>query len=451
MKNYSRLLWLAFFAMLIAVGLLVVPGATKRVVANPGTVIDNYSVTQSLEQSGVGSNFAYVDNGPASIIGGQRELTVTVTEAGSGPKATVDINAGGYGQLAHSQGSGTKGKSIYTYDGTSDGGAAGVDATTGLGGVDVTNGGDGNAFVVLVIETDSSQATMKFTVYSSPSACSSVSKNVPTNISGLPRVIVFKFSEFSSADGGAGCSSAVTLTSVRAIVIEIDGTTYSSADVTLDLIETAKLDYGDLPSNYSSITTGNDAAGHVISTLKMGSLIDTETDGQQNSGDALKDDQTTSDDEDGVTMLGTQWNAGSTNQVRVNVNGDGCVAAWIDWNNDGDFQDAGENILSNASVTSGNNDLTFNVPSGIPATATYYSRFRLYPRDSGGGCTTTKSYKYQAYNGEVEDHEIGYKPTAVTLTSLEANAEPFNPLIPVAGIVGVAGMLGAFVLKRRRN
>jgi len=451
MNNHSRLLWLAFFAMVIAVGLLLVPGAAKPVLGHPSQIVDNFSTTQSITQIGIGSTFAYVDDG-GNIIGSQREVTVTVTATGASNTLNFQTNVGGLGQMSHSQGSGVRGTTTLTFDGTADSGAAGVDPS-GLGSVDLESGGD-NAFALVLISSDwGGSATITYYSNSSTSYCSSLTKAIPSGwaSSNHPRLVLFPYSDFSV---GSGCTNAANKNAVGAITVHIDGTSNDDWDLTVDLVATVQLDYGDLPSsklNYSIITVGDDAAGHAISTLKMGSLIDKETNGQQNSGDALKDDQTTSDDEDGVVMLGTQWNAGSTNQVRVNVNGDGCVAAWIDWNNDGDFQDAGENILSNASVTSGNNDLTFNVPSGIPATATYYSRFRLYPRDSSGGCTTTKSYIYQIYNGEVEDHQIGYKPTAVTLTSLEANAEPFNPLIPVAGIVGVAGMLGVFVLKRRRN
>lgn len=448
MENHLRLLAFALIAMLIAVGVLL--GVTPAL-GHPAQTIDNFSTTQSLTHTGIGSTFGYVNNG-GNIIGNQREVTITVTEVGASDVLNFQTNTGGLGQMSHSQGSGVKGTTMLVYDGTADSGAAGIDPG-GLGSVDLESGGD-TAFALLLISSDwGGSVTITYYSNSSTSYCSSLTKSIPGGHASTlhPRVILFPYSDFGI---GSGCTNAANKNAVGAITIFIDGTRNADWDLTVDLIATAQLDYGDLPSsppNYRVITVGSDAAGHVIGTLKMGSLIDKETNGQQNSGDALKDDQTDSDDEDGVTMLGTQWNAGSTNQVRVVANGDGCVAAWIDWNNDGDFGDAGEAIITNSSVTSGNNDITFSVPTGIPTTAAYYSRFRLYPRDPDNTCTTTKNYIYQAYNGEVEDHKIGYAPTAVTLSSLTANGEPLNTLVPIAGIGVVGGALALGLFARRRR
>lgn len=449
MKTYARLLVFG----LIVVGLFSVLAIPA--LGHPAQNVDNFSTTQNITQTGIGSTFAYVDDA-TNIIGGQREVTVTVTAVGASNILNFQTNVGGLGQLSHSQGSGVKGSTTLVYDGTTDGGAAGINPG-GLGSVDLESGGD-TAFALSLISSDwGGQVTITYYSNNSTSYCSSLTKDIPSGWAATnhPRMILFPYSDFSV---GSGCTNPANKNSVGAITVYIDGTADASIDwdLTIDLISTVQLDYGDLPTskaNYILITTGDDAAGHTIGTLRMGSLIDKETNGQQNSGDALGDDQNTSDDEDGVTMLGTKWNAGSTNQVRVSVNGDGCLMAWVDWNNDGDFVDTGERIINNQSVSSGDNDITFNVPNGIPETATYYSRFRLYPRDSGGVCTSTKNFIYQVYNGEVEDHSIGYKPTAVTMTSLTADTSPFDATIPLVGlgVVGIVSALSVFALRRRRN
>ena len=78
---------------------------------------------------------------------------------------------------------------------------------------------------------------------------------------------------------------------------------------------------------------------------------------------------------------------------------------WIDFNRDGDWNDAGELIAAGVNVTAGVNAIPFNVPQGAFVGDTY-ARFRI---SSQGNLLPTGS----ADDGEVEDH-------AVTIGSVES-------------------------------
>ncbi len=116
------------------------------------------------------------------------------------------------------------------------------------------------------------------------------------------------------------------------------------------------------------------------------------------------------DDEDGVRFDGL-FNARSNPvPVVITSSGVGVVDAWIDWNDDGDFLDAGEKILSSQPVRAGEN--TFLVTT--PATAAIgfsAARFRL---STMGGLLNNGV----GVGGEVEDYLVevltGTPPVAVT-------------------------------------
>jgi len=95
---------------------------------------------------------------------------------------------------------------------------------------------------------------------------------------------------------------------------------------------------------------------------------------------------------------------------------DGCqLGFWIDWNDDGDFSDAGESYVE--PVVFGPQTLAFDIPVGAKSNGVY-ARFRLY---AGNYVGDIKSYGL-AVNGEVEDYYFAV-PTAVELLSFTATAE----------------------------
>ncbi|WP_428310801.1 GEVED domain-containing protein [Hydrocarboniphaga sp.] len=163
-------------------------------------------------------------------------------------------------------------------------------------------------------------------------------------------------------------------------------------------------DYGDAPSPYATLVADN-GPRHFINTDGpfLGSGIDAETDGQPNSG-ATGDDIATSDDEDGVTIA--KLIPGQNAKAIIVVTAPGGTAqldAWIDFNADGDWSDAGEQVFTKTVVSNGSNTLKFTVPTTAVVGQTY-ARFRISPANSGGVKATGK-----VIFGEVEDYIVKVK------------------------------------------
>jgi len=172
-----------------------------------------------------------------------------------------------------------------------------------------------------------------------------------------------------------------------------------------------RADYGDLPSGYGVTTLTDNGARHILGSLYLGSDIDHEFDGHE-SADAGRDgasgdDGSGTDDEDGISVVGSWHDGADGGSVQVAVTGGaGYLSGWMDWNDDGDFADAGEQILDMQPVSAGTQTLSFDIPAGaIPTNGTYdrFSRFRLAPDDS-----TSVQLTSLVTNGEVEDHYLQF-------------------------------------------
>ena len=171
---------------------------------------------------------------------------------------------------------------------------------------------------------------------------------------------------------------------------------------------TAQLDYGDAPARYATgadwypTLLAQDGARHKIKQgYYLGNTIDAEPDGLPTVL-ADGDDVTSSDDEDGVTLL-TPLVSGQVAKVEVKASATGQLDAWIDFNGNGSWADAGDQIFANQTLAAGVNTLTFNVPGGLKALEVTYARFRF---SSKGGL----SFKGLAEDGEVEDYRVGVSP-----------------------------------------
>jgi len=162
-----------------------------------------------------------------------------------------------------------------------------------------------------------------------------------------------------------------------------------------------------------------DASNIASSDLRMGALADTEYLPTKNAA-ATGDDTTGSDDEDGVTLPVLLPGTASSASVVVtnNIGAAGYLNAWIDFNNNGSFADAGEQIATNMLVAHGTNGVTQNIAFNTPINAIpglRGSRFRLTaaqnPTSVGAGGL-----------GEVEDHMVSVScvPFAISPASLPA-------------------------------
>jgi hypothetical protein len=123
----------------------------------------------------------------------------------------------------------------------------------------------------------------------------------------------------------------------------------------------------------------------------------------------------------------------------------------MDWTGDGDFDDAGENIINNQFLNAGQTQVTFSIPVGTLLSGEFFARFRLYASPNGTDCSgVTPSVNGAATNGEVEDYVFDPgTPTAVTITNLTAHGRASA----LALALGVGGLLvlasAAYVLRRR--
>jgi hypothetical protein len=157
-------------------------------------------------------------------------------------------------------------------------------------------------------------------------------------------------------------------------------------------------DFGDAPEPYP--TAGDGAASHgALLGLSLGLELDSEVDGQPDAN-ALGDDQSGVDDEDGVTFV-THMAPGEIAEVDVEinngVNAPGSLQGWIDFNQDGSW-DSSEQIISDQLLATGTHRISFQVPASAEFGGTY-ARFR-YAHESGlgpAGHTVT---------GEVEDYRV---------------------------------------------
>ena len=225
-----------------------------------------------------------------------------------------------------------------------------------------------------------------------------------------------------------------------------------SSDAVLTVIPTNGLtgcsDYGDNPEIYGDPKAGvyllNDLLGSVDPTdVYLGALVpDPEVLTQYSvgaDGDDLDsvDGTPVVDDEDGVAFILdpapdpnvlTMFTAGSAYNIPVTItNNQGLDAngvipvylnAWVDWNNDGDFNDAGETIATEntlGSGTTGTGSTTFNLTGTVPVDATgdggtgpsqvTYARFIVC--DTIGECISPTAS--MVTTGEVEDYPLAIK------------------------------------------
>ena len=162
-----------------------------------------------------------------------------------------------------------------------------------------------------------------------------------------------------------------------------------------------------------------DAARHVLrNDLRLGATVDDELDGLPEIPAWGDDQDGAPDDEDGVAFdayLGSPalpsaiMVIGETSAWDVTLTvpdddilGDAYLNAWVDFNRDGDWADAGEQITTDTLAAQGTTDGTLSLSIPVPADAApgvTHARFRL-SYAQGLGPTGAVNY------GEVEDYQV---------------------------------------------
>ncbi|MBP2699857.1 DUF4347 domain-containing protein [Vibrio parahaemolyticus] len=171
---------------------------------------------------------------------------------------------------------------------------------------------------------------------------------------------------------------------------------------------TEHCDYGD--HNVRYLDAAHDTSSD--STLYMGAAIadieqlsqNTANGGTDVTGD---DSDANGDDEDGVyvgsianniAIQGQVFNVGDIVSLNIPTNGTGVLNAWVDWNDDGDFDDVDEQIATNLSPAA--NVISLSLPISLNSiVGTVNSRFRY-------GSESNIDWYGEAADGEVEDHSF---------------------------------------------
>ncbi len=191
-------------------------------------------------------------------------------------------------------------------------------------------------------------------------------------------------------NGGATPGSLYTVTSSAAAATLVYGGTNASF-----LLESDNADVTDAPVSYGNAT-------HTIAGIRLGASVDADS-GLLNNANATGDDVNNTDDEDGVTLT-PLLPTGETTIVPVSIqNASGFLNVWFDWNADGDFADAGEQMITNQAVAVG----TVNLNIAVPVTAIIgptFARFRVCTNNTAlDNCSTPRG---TVQSGEVEDYQF---------------------------------------------
>jgi ELWxxDGT repeat protein len=198
------------------------------------------------------------------------------------------------------------------------------------------------------------------------------------------------------------------------------------------------LDFGDAPDplvatagEYPTLLVNDGARHRVVAGVYMGSGVDADSDGQPNAN-ASGDDGDGNDDEDGVTFT-TALVPGSTGMVDVIVSTEGYIYAWLDFDQNGVWNDSEEIIIDGEWADSaGTHSFSFPVPAGA-ALGNTFARFRF---DTNG----------DAYypTGHVEDGEVeDYLVTVATASPPTADAGLDRSIAPNNQSIALGGMPAA--------
>ena len=156
------------------------------------------------------------------------------------------------------------------------------------------------------------------------------------------------------------------------------------------------IDFGDAPGPFPTLVDDNGAFHAIVPGVFLGASVDSDSDGQPN-GLAEGDDQKNLDDEDGVenasSLIQGQWAS-----IEVTASVAGMLDAWVDWNGNGSWADAADQVFASQAVNAGKNILKYQVPLSAKV-GTTFARLRF---STAGGLSFTGG----AADGEVEDYMV---------------------------------------------
>lgn len=446
---------------LIAIALSTVALLTVVGVVLAATTVDSFDVgtlNVAVDSGGPTTNSGIDATG--TPLGGDREAVMTwVSGLGSANVAIDDSNTN---RLNFNEANGVTSFAVLRWDGVD---AQATVNNQNLGDIDLTAGGSNDGFHFEVVNDDI-RATIRFRIYSNAGAdWSQYVLNLPGGINFPAHVDFFvPFGTGWTIGGGGGAN----FSSVSSIEVEVDGTVLAGADVAIDFFDADNFrEYGDLPGSAQggpvAYPAGIVNAFQIPQGLRLGSDVDVDATSQPDvpAGSTTSgDDNTTTpgevDDEEGVAPSpGVNWTAGAGGgQVDFTVAG--CATfptpcrlnGWIDWNNDGDFNDTREQVFNDYALSF--NATYYNMPIDVPDTQTFdqsfYARFRVC--NSAGQCNTPDATN--VLNGEIEDYLWTFGPLAVTLDSLSARSTQNGAALLILGAAVTLSAIGVIAVRRRK-
>jgi len=206
----------------VTTGLLI----ATTLLPNPAhaLLIDNFTVSQTVTQTGVGTS-GIGATGVTGAIFGDRYLQATVTQG----TASLRVSANGLnpGQLTHSQDSGVTGNSLTIWDANSANGDI-IDLAPGR---DLTDTTTSNSLVFEIVSADF-PTNLTFTAYTTLSDFSRIQFNTPGLLSNAP--VFLPFATFTAFGGGADFAN------IRALTMSVaDTIPREDLDLRLRLLQTS--------------------------------------------------------------------------------------------------------------------------------------------------------------------------------------------------------------------
>ncbi len=225
-----------------------------------GQTVDSFTTNQTVSATTIGVPVTSAV-AAAEAIGGQREMFANLA---AGASIDLNSNAATPGILEFNTSATGAGTRIITYDGLAENDAAVVDGT-GLGSLDLTNGGTVLAFR-FAIGADQAGGDLIIRAYSSATDFSQITVPIDNTGGAASATIVARFADFV-VGGGAGAN----FTDIDALQVEFD---VAASDGQLDLIETVG----------RTIITSNAAN---LNPMSIGNLVfrDNDNDGTRDAGE----------------------------------------------------------------------------------------------------------------------------------------------------------------------
>jgi PKD repeat protein len=189
------------------------------------------------------------------------------------------------------------------------------------------------------------------------------------------------------------------------------------------------MDFGDAPDpKYPTMLTSDGARHVIVPGFHLGSGIDPEYDGLADAAGA-GDDSSGIQDDDGI-LFKTPLVPGDSASIDVKASQEGILNAWVDFNADGDWKDAGERIFIDQTLASGVNAFEFQVPSGAQKGATF-GRFRFGSEKGLGPSGPARNGEVEDYMIEIKEAQSGIEESENTIPKenrlLHNYPNPFNP------------------------